>query len=48
MALAFNIMQGCDPINQMCPQLEAKKTKVRLYYVAVNKAAKGVLCTVDH
>ena len=31
MALAINIMHGCNPSDEMCPQLQAEKTKVRLY-----------------
>ena len=32
----------------MCLMLQPKKTKVRKAALAVTKAAKGILCAVDH
>ena len=46
MTIAVNIKDGHGSSNKMCHQLQIKKTKVTLSYVAVNKAAKGMLCTV--
>ena len=47
MAIAIDIMQGQGPTNEMCLNLQPKKTKVKLYY-AVTKTGKGILCTVHY
>ena len=46
MALAVDIMQGCGPSNKIRHQLQLKKTKVRKALLAVNIAAKGILCAM--
>ena len=37
MALAVNVIDRCGPSNKMCHQLQPKKTKVMLYYIAGKK-----------
>ena len=35
MALAIDIMHERGPSNEMCPQLQPKTTKVRLYWLLI-------------
>ena len=45
MVLAIN---GRGPSNEIYLKLQAKKTKIRLYILAINIAAKGIIRTVHH
>ena len=44
--LVYGPCQG--PTSKMCPKLQLKKTKVRLYVLAITKAARDILCAVHY
>ena len=47
MALVIDIMHECSLSNKMQHQMQPKKSKLTLYYVAVDTAAKGLMrCTL--
>ena len=48
MALTANIMHGHESSDEMHPQSQAKKIKVKLYELVVYEAENGILSAVHY